>query len=407
VLGRSRKVKHSVATEPIEPEFIDVRDLIDKYTVEELIDGAENYFARIPVWDGQLSKPFSIQEAPELLATFSTLLSGLQLHYVGQTVLDFGVGAGWTSWIMSQMGCKVISADVSATALKMAEERYRRHPLVGERTIAEFRLFDGHELDLPNDSVDRVAINDAFHHVPNPEEVLREFFRVLRPGGICVMSEGGPYHSRSPQAQAEMRQFAVIERDIILTDVLDQAQRAGFDSVEVGIYSAFPLFVDASNFDSCIANGSPVPGEMIRTYLANRRLLRLRKAGTETLDSRSRTGLAGSLIVVARPPEIEVSATNTGSSVWLPPGQIGSVNVGAHLYDSSGELLDFDLMRIPLEAGGQSVSPHETAIGKGQIPELPPGVYVIEFDLVAEGVTWFAELGTRTTRISYQYPYPK
>ena len=37
--------------------------------------------------------------------------------------------------------------------------------------------FDGHRLELDDESVDRVACNDAFHHVPNPGEVLAEFAR--------------------------------------------------------------------------------------------------------------------------------------------------------------------------------------------------------------------------------------
>src|SRR5262249_29060164 len=152
-------------------------------------------------------------EAPDLLIGFGALLAGLELAY-GHDVLDFGVGSGWTSWMMSQLGCRVIASDVSATALAIVAERYRRLRLSGEVPSPTLLRFDGHRYDLPDGCVDRVACHDAFHHVANPEAVLSEFGRLLRPGGVCVMSEPGPEHSRLPQSQSEMRNFKVVERNI-------------------------------------------------------------------------------------------------------------------------------------------------------------------------------------------------
>lgn len=50
-----------------------------------------------------------------------------------------------------------------------------------------FLPFDGIRLNLPDHSMDRVVVNDAFHHIPNVGDVLKEFYRVLKPGGLVSM----------------------------------------------------------------------------------------------------------------------------------------------------------------------------------------------------------------------------
>ena len=70
----------------------------------------------------------------------------------------------------------------------------------------------------------------AFHHVPNPEQVLAEMFRVLKPGGIVGFVEPGMGHSSAPQSQLEMSYFKVLENDIDLKTLVYTAQKLGFSS---------------------------------------------------------------------------------------------------------------------------------------------------------------------------------
>ena len=373
--------------------------MLTRYSVEELVDSAEEYFSCIPNWDPPLSKPFySTSEAPELLSTFGALLAGLDLAY-GCDVLDFGVGGGWTSWMMTQLGCRVIASDVSATALRMTEERYKRIPRIGAVPDPVFLLFDGHRLKLEDGSVDRVAVNDAFHHVPNPDEVLREFGRVLRPGGLCVMSEPGPIHSRGAQSQAEMRNFRVVERNIVLEDVVAQAGAAGFASVDVAVFCSLPTFVEASSFDASIRPDSALPNEVMSAFLANRRLLRLRKAGDSVPDSRRRAAVSGRFTVEVNGDEFSATIENTGPAVWLQAPGVGCVGFGAHLFDDGGQLIDLDFLRVPLSPAGEPIEPGATVRVRGRIPELGPGRYRLDFDLVSDSVCWFADNGQPPTSV--------
>lgn len=381
--------------------WVDVRDLIERLSIEELSQTAENYFARLSSWEPALAKPFfSMHEAPELLVDVGALLSGLELVH-GMTVLDFGAGSGWLSWMLSQLGCRAILTDVSATALRIAEERYRRFPILGDSTAPTFLPFDGHRIALDDHSVDRVACNDAFHHVGNPAEVLSELARVLAPGGICVMAEPGPNHSNGPQAQAEMRNFRVVERDIVAEEIADQALRGGFDSVEVAVFCGLPRFVEVSDFPDATATRSSLPGEITRAFLENRRLIRLRKSGTVRLDSRTRTALAASLQVTVTEGRVQAQIQNTGRADWLQvPGQVGLVNLGVHLYDRGGRMVEFDFLHLPLQNGPDPIPPGASIEVTATLPPLPPGERTVEFDLVSEGVAWFAQIGNPTITVS-------
>jgi hypothetical protein len=84
--------------------------------------------------------------------------------------------------------------------------------------------------------------------------------------------------------------------------------------------------------------------------------------------------------------------TNTGTRSWLPSGaSIGAVNLGAHLADAMGTLIEPDWQRMPLAAGIRSPLPAGTTVTIPlSLPAPPvPGRYEIRFEPVSEQVSWF------------------
>ncbi|MFB6159737.1 MAG: class I SAM-dependent methyltransferase [Haloferacaceae archaeon] len=51
---------------------------------------------------------------------------------------------------------------------------------------------DAGRLPVASAAVDAVLVADALHHLPAPDEALREAARVLRPGGVLVVREFDP-----------------------------------------------------------------------------------------------------------------------------------------------------------------------------------------------------------------------
>src|SRR5829696_2892671 len=137
-----------VSETPVDPNFIDVRQRMKEWSVEELCETAEEFFARVDNWDYFHAKPFAaVNETPELLINFAQVVRGLKL-LPDMTIVDFGAGSCWTSRFLSQLGLQVIAVDVSSSALKIGEELYKRHPVIGDQPPAQFLHFNGHVLDL-------------------------------------------------------------------------------------------------------------------------------------------------------------------------------------------------------------------------------------------------------------------
>jgi 2-polyprenyl-3-methyl-5-hydroxy-6-metoxy-1,4-benzoquinol methylase len=395
--------------------FIDVREFKKTMTVEALNQTAEAYYASSDDWVPWMIKPFATAEdTPELLMRVSTILSGLQLQ-PGMTIMDFGAASCWLSRWLTQMGLEVIALDVSATALKIGRALYERQPVIGKRPAPRFLVSDGHRIDLPDATVDRILCMDTFHHLLNPEVVLREMSRVLKPGGIAGFTEPGPDHSKSPGAQYEMHNYKVLEDDIYIDQIWSWAKEVGFFRLRLGVFSPAPVLFSLSEFEDYLKGGTDsnrIFQNYTRSRMENTRLFFLQKGGqSPVLDSRSRVGLRATLEVVVastrvkegQPVTAQVVVTNAGRALWLPQGAPGAVYLGCHLADGSGRMLKTDFSRHELTPGaGHPIASGETVKLEIKLPPLPKGRYLLEFDLVSESVSWFAYNGSQTVRIAVE-----
>lgn len=383
-------------------DAIDVQTLIDKFSVEELAAAADEYFRHNGGADRYAAMPLDdTATAPDLLIGFSQIVAGLHAPR-GAAILDFGAGTCWSTRMLAQMGYAVTAVDVSAAALEIGRELLGRLPIAGAHVPPSFLVFDGRVLDLPDASVDYVVCLNAFHHVPNPAEVLAELSRVLRPGGIAGFSEPGEGHSRGHQAQYEMRTYTVIESDIVIEDIERWAIAAGFSGLKLAVFDSRPYLVDWREYQGLLAGGVATLkyGDFVREAASSRRAFFLYKAGAVVPDSRDRRGLSGVLRVsiastVTEPGGAfagEAEVTNTGVSVWLPSdAPFGAVRVGVHLFDRSGRLIDLDFARIPLP---RVIDCGQSARFSFSLAAPPSGEFRLGFDLVSEQVTWFETNGS-------------
>ena len=388
--------------------MIDPKDVIRRFSVEELNETAEEYYRRVDDPTPLMAKPFAfLHEAPEMLQNLGLLLAGLRL---GKTmkVLDFGAGTCWLSRLLLQLNCQVISCDVSPSALRIGERLLREQPPIGTAVYGpRFLVFDGHHIELPDESVDRIVCFDAFHHISNQPEIIREFARVLRTGGIAGFSEPGRRHSQSPQSQYEMANHKVLENDVDLNEIFSYAEGVGFTRLSVRVATDLELSLDEHNVLFASPHGeaherlkSALWNETYNT-MTNRAVFFLHK-GPIRRDSRSHLGLAHAMTahpdryegVAGRPIPMRFTVVNTGEASWLHTNDeiFGIVRLGAHLYDGSGKLLSIDFFRQDLPGPAE---PGTRLDITAPVVFDRPGQYRLVFDLVAEGVTWFENVGSK------------
>ncbi|TLS27310.1 hypothetical protein PpBr36_04271 [Pyricularia pennisetigena] len=105
-------------------------------------------------------------------------------------VLDVGSGSGSITRDLATI-CKdghAIGVDISAAMVSFAQETHVRAP-DGPPNLS-FQVADAQDLAaFPDGSFDVVHAHTCCTHVPDPVRALREFRRVLRPGGLVALRE--------------------------------------------------------------------------------------------------------------------------------------------------------------------------------------------------------------------------
>jgi ubiquinone/menaquinone biosynthesis C-methylase UbiE len=101
-------------------------------------------------------------------------------------VLEIGCGTGAvTRTLASWPGvAKAVGIDPSATFIAKARELSK-----GLGNIS-FEVADGRSVNLDNCSFDAVVVHTTLCHVPDPQKVLAQAHRVLKPGGWLAVFDG-------------------------------------------------------------------------------------------------------------------------------------------------------------------------------------------------------------------------
>jgi SAM-dependent methyltransferase len=101
------------------------------------------------------------------------------------TVLEIGYGQGRTVARLIQRGHRVIGVDVSQTMVNQATARNRQACRDGRATLA---LGDGGHLPFDDQAADCAFTAHTLYFMPEPQNMLNEVARVLRPGGRLVIA---------------------------------------------------------------------------------------------------------------------------------------------------------------------------------------------------------------------------
>lgn len=107
----------------------------------------------------------------------------------GEVVVDVACGTGDLSEAFARSPAqRVIGVDFTPQMLEIAErKRTALAPQIGAKI--SYREGDAQTLELPDASADVVSIAFGIRNVAQPERAIREFARILRPGGRLVILE--------------------------------------------------------------------------------------------------------------------------------------------------------------------------------------------------------------------------
>jgi len=104
-----------------------------------------------------------------------------------QRILDVGTGAGFLAGLYAGVGHDVVGCDFSESMLDQARERAAR-----DGFEATFTTGDAEALPFEDASFDVVTNRVMIWSLPHPGVAVREWYRVLRPGGQIVLFGNHP-----------------------------------------------------------------------------------------------------------------------------------------------------------------------------------------------------------------------
>jgi SAM-dependent methyltransferase len=99
----------------------------------------------------------------------------------GKRVLDIGCGEGYGSAMLAERAAHVVGTDCSEEAIEYAAAKYRLPNL-------EFRCMPAEKHAFADGSFDVVVCLELIEHVQSYVAVMEEMHRLLKPGGILILS---------------------------------------------------------------------------------------------------------------------------------------------------------------------------------------------------------------------------
>jgi SAM-dependent methyltransferase len=190
-------------------------------------------------WDPITANLYDEQQAAgvpaqALLASFGcgnpTALASLN---PGETVLDLGSGGGIDVFLSAKRvgpTGKVYGLDMTDEMLALARGNQRQAGV----TNVEFLKGEIENIPLPENSVDVIISNCVINLSADKDRVLREAFRVLKPGGRFAVSDIVIRGAIPDEVRRNMELWAgCIAGALKDSDYIAKLSRAGFDEIDL------------------------------------------------------------------------------------------------------------------------------------------------------------------------------
>lgn len=100
----------------------------------------------------------------------------------GLRLLEVGCGVGIDLVRMARAGALVTGVDLADVSIQLARQNMAQNGLPGD-----LRLMDGERLGFQDGSFDVVYAHGVLQYTADPERMIHEIHRVLRPGGKAVL----------------------------------------------------------------------------------------------------------------------------------------------------------------------------------------------------------------------------
>ena len=176
-------------------------------------------------------------------------------------VLDIGTGTGFFACLLAEEGHETVGIDLTPEMVEHAE-----HMAAVLGLDARFQIMDAEEPEFEPESFDVLVTRNLTWTLPHIAKAYREWYRLLKPGGMLINFDGDYYSALESEEETELPDnhahklvpaFMVQENEAITMEVGAYQQprpqwdvqllvEAGFDRVlvDMGVYKRIYAEVD-------------------------------------------------------------------------------------------------------------------------------------------------------------------
>lgn len=139
-------------------------------------------------------------------------------------IVDVGCGLGRSFKLLHERFKpeRMIGVDIDGEMLQAAAAEIAKHNFT-----VDLRQSTSSRLMMPPQSADMVFCHQTFHHLVDQEAALREFYRVLKPGGLLLFAESTKKYIHSWLIRYLFRHPMDVQRTA--PEYLQMIRDAGFD----------------------------------------------------------------------------------------------------------------------------------------------------------------------------------
>lgn len=184
----------------------------------------------------------------------------------GEILLDLGSGAGFDCFLaanrVGEKG-KVIGVDMTPEMIEKARENARK----GDYNNVEFRLGEIEHLPVADNSVNVIISNCVINLSPDKEQVFKDSYRVLKPGGRMMISDIVLLKELPESIRGSMEAYiGCVSGAMLREEYIETIKTAGFENVSVVEGALFPVDCIASDPTvQAIAQNPMIPADDLQS----------------------------------------------------------------------------------------------------------------------------------------------
>lgn len=136
-------------------------------------------------WHIDYNKNILASDKLNMMKWHKTVLSFLPDNLSGRKMLEVGCGNGdFSNYLSANHKANIVGLDFSVESIKIADQKKSKFGA----TTSSFVVGDAQKMQFADNSFDTIVSCECLEHVPTPQLMVNEIFRVLKPGGMVVLT---------------------------------------------------------------------------------------------------------------------------------------------------------------------------------------------------------------------------